>query len=432
MPARLNNGTIMNAVKIIKEITTRARAAQKELSVMSSAKKNELLLAMADGLKDARDLIKKANDLDIANAKKSGKNKSFLDRLTLTDCHIDAMSKMFRNVAGLVDPIGEVIEKRERPNGLIICKKRVPIGVIGIIYEARPNVTADSIALCLKSGNCVILRGGTDAINSNKVIYAALKASARKQGCLEDIFILIEDTSHALVDAMLEASGGIDLIIPRGGESLIREVTAKSRVPVIKHYKGICHVYVDRDANLDMAEKICVNAKVQRPGVCNAMETMLAHESIASDFLPGICEKLIKKGVLLKVCSKTKKILKNLGKGVQLASDKDFATEWLDMVLNIKIVSSMEEAIEHIAVFGSNHSDAIVTENKKNGEEFTNKVDSAAVYINASTRFTDGAEFGKGAEIGISTDKLHARGPMGLEELCSYKYVIYGNGHTRE
>lgn len=422
----------MNNIAIMKKITKRARKAQKELSVMSSEKKNELLLAMADGLIYAKELIKKANNLDIANAKKNGKNKAFLDRLTLTDTRIEEMSKTLRDVAGLIDPVGTVLEKNERPNGLVIYKKRVPIGVIGIIYEARPNVTADSIALCLKSGNCAILRGGGDAINSNKAIYKALKSSVKEKGCSEDIFILIEEASRELVDAMLQDSEGIDLIMPRGGESLIKEVTAKSKVPIIKHYKGICHVYVDKDADLDMAKKICVNAKTQRPGVCNAMETMLVHESIAKNFLPDVCAELIEKGVLLKVCSKTKKILNNLDKNVKTAGKKDFATEWLDMILNVKIVKSMEEAVDHIAIFGSKHSDSIVTENKKNGEEFTNKVDSAVVYINASTRFTDGAEFGKGAEIGISTDKLHARGPMGLEELCSYKYVVYGNGQIRK
>jgi glutamate-5-semialdehyde dehydrogenase len=303
----------------------------------------------------------------------------------------------------------------------------VPIGVIGIIYESRPNVTADCAALCLKSGNSVILRGGSDSIRSNKAVYRAMKEGASKEGLAEGAFILIEDTSRELVDAMLEASDGIDLIMPRGGESLIRQVVKKSRIPVIKHYKGICHVYVDARAALKMAEEICYNAKVQRPGVCNAMETMLVHEKVAEKFLPVMIKRLKEAGVRIKGCEKTKKI----AGAVEDVTDEDFTTEWLDLTLNVRVVGSLDEAIDHIARFGSAHSDAIVTNDKKAGEEFLKRVDSSAVYINASTRFTDGGEFGKGAEIGISTDRLHARGPMGLEELCTYKYVVRGSGQIR-
>jgi len=413
----------------MREITTKAREAAKELSILSTEKKNKILRAMADGIDSARDEIKKANEEDIAKARENKKGSAFIDRLRLGDKRIDGMCSMMREVAELEDPVGDVMERNERPNGLVVEKVRVPIGVIGIIYESRPNVTADCVALCLKSGNAVILRGGSDAIASNKAIYQAMRKAASEEGLKEGAFILIEDTSRKLVDAMLQAADGIDLIMPRGGESLIRQVTEKSRVPVIKHYKGICHVYVDADADMKMAEEICFNAKVQRPGVCNAMETMLVHERIAGEFLPLMAERFIKAGVALKGCSKTREIL--AGKDIKEVQDEDFTTEYLDLILNIRVVGSMDEAVDHISRFGSAHSDAIVTKSKENAGEFTRRVDSAAVYVNASTRFTDGGEFGKGAEIGISTDRLHARGPMGLEELTTYKYVVRGSGQIR-
>ncbi|MEA3490155.1 MAG: glutamate-5-semialdehyde dehydrogenase [Candidatus Omnitrophota bacterium] len=418
----------MNSESVMKNITERARKAAEGLGIMGTEDKNRALLAMADGIIAARESIKKANEMDIAHARQSGKNKAFIDRLKLDEERIDGMSSMFRKVAALDDPVGEVLEKKERPNGLVIEKVRVPIGVIGIIYESRPNVTADCISLCIKAGNAVILRGGSDAINSNKAIYDAMKKAVAGKALEEGAFILIEDTSRQLVEAMLKAEGGIDLIMPRGGESLIREVAEKSRIPVIKHYKGICHVYVDDEADLDMAEKICFNAKVQRPGVCNAMETMLVNENIAEEFLPRIAAELKEAGVKIKGCPRTRQIL---GEDIEKAGEKDFATEWLDLVLNVRVVEDLDEAIAHIARFGSNHSDAIVTENRNKAVEFTRRVDSSSVYVNASTRFTDGGEFGKGAEIGISTGKLHARGPMGLEELCTYKYVIHGTGQIR-
>lgn len=418
----------MDAKAQMKNITTRARKAAADLAVISTAAKDKALLAMADAINDARAVIKKANEADVDAARKSGKSDAFVDRLTLNDKRIDGMSSMLRDVAGLKDPVGAVIEKTTRPNGLVIEKVRVPIGVIGIVYESRPNVTADCVALCLKSGNSVILRGGSDAIRSNKAVYDVMKSASMKSGLPEGAFILIEDTSRELVDSMLEATGGIDLIMPRGGESLIREVVAKSRIPVIKHYKGVCHVYVDSDADLAMAESVCMNAKVQRPGVCNAMETMLVHEAVADKFLTAIGAKLKAAGVKIKGCPETRRIL---GQDITPVTDEDYFTEWSDLILNVRVVRSFDEAIEHINRFGSSHSDAIVTRDKAKGLEFTRRVDSAAVYINASTRFTDGGEFGKGAEIGISTDKLHARGPMGLEELTSYKYVVYGNGQIR-
>jgi len=418
----------MDSKKIIKEITSRARQAERELSLMSSEKKNKVLRDMADGLLARRGELKKANDIDIAEAVSRGDSKALIDRLKLDDKRIDSMAGMLREVAELDDPVGRVIEKITRPNGLLIEKVRVPIGVIGIIYESRPNVTAECISLCFKSGNTVILRGGSAAINSNKAIFDVLKRSADDFGVKVGTFTLIEDTDRAIVDAMLTANGEIDLIMPRGGEGLIREVVSKSTIPVIKHYKGVCHVYVDSESDLSMAENICLNAKLQRPGVCNAMETMLVHNDVAGEFLPKIFKKLKNAGVRIKGCKDTVKIL---GDNIDKAMEEDFATEWLDLVLNVRVVNSLAEAIDHIAKFGSNHSDAIITGNKHNADKFLSEVDSAAVYVNASTRFTDGGEFGKGAEIGISTDKIHARGPMGLPELCSYKYVVHGTGQVR-
>ena len=420
---------MMNAKTRMREITDRARCGAVVLSRLNADEKNEILFLMAKELNAARENIKKANLVDVKAAEKSGKTEAFIDRLELTDDRIDGMCQMMKDVAKIDDPVGSIIERKERPNRLRIEKVRVPIGVIGIIYEARPNVTADCISLCLKSGNAVILRGGSDSINSNKAIYSVLREAALKRGLDDGAFILVEDTSRDLVNAMLEASGGIDLIMPRGGESLIREVSEKSKVPVIKHYKGICSIYVDDEADLNMAVKICINAKVERPGVCNAMETMLVHRDIAEEFLKKISEKLIIAGVKIKGCVETIKIL---GKRVEPAVDEDYATEWLDLVLNIKIVSSLDGAAEHIAVFGSAHSDAIITQNAAHAERFLKIVDSSTVYVNASTRFTDGGEFGKGAEIGISTDRLHARGPMGLEELTTYKYIVRGTGQIRE
>lgn len=414
---------------IINKITREARKAAGVLSLLSADEKNNILFKMAEALNAGKDILKKQNRIDIKSATNHRKSSAFIDRLRLDDKTIDAMCVMMREVASLKDPIGDVLERRERPNGLLIEKVRVPIGVIGIIYESRPNVTADSIALCLKSANAVILRGGKDAINSNKAIYNILKDTASKYGLACGAFTLIENVSRKFVEVMLKAVDNIDLIMPRGGESLIKEVMSKSKIPVIKHYKGICHIYVDSEADLDMAERVCFNAKVQRPGVCNAMETLLVHEDIASDFLPRITGILREKGVKFKVCARSRKII---GSSLaEKAKTEDFATEWLALVLNVRVVKSLQEAVEHISKFGSKHSDAIITKNQAKGIEFTKKVDSAAVYINASTRFTDGGEFGKGAEIGISTDKLHARGPVGLEELTTYKYIIYGNGQVR-
>ena len=419
----------MGSVEKMKEITERARSSAIELAVMSTEDKDRALVAMAKGLAASKEEIIKANRMDLDNAKKEGKSSAFIDRLELTDKRFQDMCSMLRDVAALKDPVGDVLETVERSNGLVIEKVRVPIGVIGIIYESRPNVTADCVSLCLKSGNSAILRGGSDSINSNKAIYAALKKAADEAGLPDGAFTLIEDTSREMVDAMLSSVDGIDLIMPRGGESLIRAVVEKSKIPVIKHYKGVCHVYVDSKADKAMALNICINAKVQRPGVCNAMETMLVHRDIAREFLPLAAAELKAKGVELKGCEETREILSD---EVSPASDQDYSTEWGDLILNIRVVGSLGEAVKHITKFGSAHSDAIVTDDAARASLFARKVDSSAVFINASTRFNDGGEFGKGAEIGISTDKIHARGPMGLEELCIYKYVVKGTGQIRE
>ena len=415
-----------------KDIVSIAEDAKKASFIMgqlSSKVKDDALIAMADGLEKGKSAILAANKKDAkaaAHAKKL--NAAFIDRLTLNEKRIRSMADSLRQVAAQHDPIGEVIRMWTRPNGLWIGKLRVPLGVIGIIYESRPNVTADCIGLCLKAGNCAILRGGSEAINSNIAIFDALNEAAQSKGIPDGAINLIKTTDRKAVHILLTLSDHVDLIRPRGGESLIKEVARRSRIPVLKHYKGICHVYVDEDADLNMAEKICFNAKVQRPSVCNAMETLLVNEDIAARFLPSMIKKYKEAGVEIRGCPMTRRIVK----GIKAATEKDWSTEYLDLILSIKVVKDQHEAIEHINKYSTKLSDAIVTENYHNAVEFLRKVDSASVYVNASTRFTDGGEFGFGAEIGISTDKFHARGPVGVEELTSYKYIIYGNGQIRE
>jgi glutamate-5-semialdehyde dehydrogenase len=338
------------------------------------------------------------------------------------------MADSLVELAKLHDPVGEVIKAWRRPNGLWIHKVRAPIGVVAIIYESRPNVTADCIGLCFKSGNSVILRGGSESLRSNLAIFNVLNDVVMKQGIKAGVINLIATADRKAIDELLKQDAYIDLVIPRGGEGLIRHVAQISRIPVIKHYKGICHVYVDDWADLNMALAICFNAKVQRPGVCNAMESMLVHKDVAVRFLPGMIRKFRAAQVEIRGCALTRKIVKD----VKLAREKDYATEYLDLILSVKVVSDLAEAIGHINQYGSRHSDSIVTENYDNALAFLRGVDSACVYVNASTRFTDGNQFGLGAEIGISTDKLHARGPMALEELTTYKYMIFGNGQIRE
>ncbi|MDO8525477.1 MAG: glutamate-5-semialdehyde dehydrogenase [Candidatus Omnitrophota bacterium] len=409
-------------------IARSAKSASRKLALIDTNAKNGALLSMAAALKKNASYIIRENKIDLALAKSEGSSAALIDRLTLGEQRIAAMADSLVLIANLKDPVGEVIETTKRPNGLLIKKVRVPIGVILIIYESRPNVTSDCIGLCLKSSNAVILRGGSEAINSNIAIFSVLHREAVKYGIPEGAISIIKDTDRKIIDVLLKQEGIIDLVIPRGGESLIREVSKKSRIPVIKHYKGVCHTYVDASADLKMAEDISFNAKVQRPGVCNAMETLLVDRRIAARFLPSMMRRFQDAGVEIRGSKEVRALIKD----VKLATEEDWYAEYLGLILSVKIVRGVDEAIAHIMKYGSYHSDAIVTGNSKNAEKFLNEVDSACVYVNASTRFTDGGEFGKGAEIGISTDKIHARGPMGMEELTSYKYIIYGNGQVRK
>ncbi|MFH1645279.1 MAG: glutamate-5-semialdehyde dehydrogenase [Candidatus Omnitrophota bacterium] len=410
------------------DIAVRAKKASRELAKLSSESKNKILLRMAEYIRKQSGLIREANLKDLKEAEKRGLASSLIDRLTLTDERIEQMAHSIEEVANLADPCEKIDKMWKRPNGLIIGKMRVPIGVIGIIYESRPNVTADCASLCLKSGNAVILKGGKEAVRSNLSIYRVLREAIVKEGMNADVVSMVDSTDRKSVSYLLKQEKYIDLIIPRGGEGLIRKVSEESSIPVIKHYKGVCHIYVDASADIDKALNICINAKVQRPGVCNAMETLLIDKRIAEEFLPLVSEKMQAAGVQLRGCAQSCK----LGKGISAAKESDWAEEYLDLVLAIKVVDGVDGAIEHINTYGSNHSDAIVAEDFNLVLKFLKEVDSSSVYSNASTRFTDGFEFGFGAEIGISTDKIHARGPMALEELTTYKYIIFGNGQTRE
>ena len=415
-------------MKEVELMGKRAKSASRKLAILGTNAKNSALEAMASLLKDSRDGIMKANKRDIKRAKKKGLSRAFIDRLTLTPSRFEGMVNSILHVAKLPDPVGQVIRMWRRPNGLEISKVRVPVGVIGLIFEARPNVSVDASCLCLKSGNSVILRGGADAIESNLAIVDVLSKAATRAGIPEGSLQLIKDTSHSSVRALVQLDKYVDLIIPRGGENLIRVVTENSTIPVIKHYKGVCHVYVDSQADLKIAQEVCFNAKVQRPGVCNAMETMLVHKKVVGKFLKPMLGRFKTAGVEIRGCPEARKIVP----AVKRATEGDWSTEYLDLILSVKVVSSLEEAINHINNYGSAHSDAIITTNLNSARKFLREVDSACVYVNASTRFTDGGEFGLGAEIGISTDKFHARGPMGLEELTTYKYIIYGNGQIRQ
>jgi glutamate-5-semialdehyde dehydrogenase len=412
----------------IVRVTQQARAASRLLARASTAQKNSALEAMAAALDRARETILAANAQDVEAARAEGLSSALIDRLTLTAARLDEMIGSVRAVAALADPVGEVQKAWRRPNGLEIRKVRVPLGVIGIIYESRPNVTSECASLCLKSGNAVILRGGAESFRSNQAIGGAIREALRASGLPEAAVGLIPTADRAGVDLMLQLDQDIDVIIPRGGEALIRKIAETSRIPVIKHAKGVCHVFVDEAADPAMAEAIVLNAKCQRPATCNAMETLLVHERIAETFLPACLARLREAGVELRGCERTRAIVP----GVAAASEEDWSTEYLDLILSVKVVGSLEEAVAHIGRYGSAHSDAIVTGDPAHAERFVQAVDSAAVYVNASTRFTDGFQFGMGAEIGISTDRLHARGPMALEELTTYKYVVYGSGQLRE
>ena len=405
----------------------KAKEASYELSNASTNAKNDALLFMAEELINEKVSILKANEIDVENAKANGMSEAMLDRLSLNEDRINGMADGLKELIGLQDPIGEVISMWQRPNGLQIGQKRVPLGVIGIIYEARPNVTCDAAGLCLKSGNTVILRGGSDAINSNKEIVRVLIKGLEKAGLPKECVQLIEDTSRQVATDMMKLNEYIDVLIPRGGAGLIQSIVKNATVPVIETGTGNCHIYVDESADFDMAKNIAVNAKASRPSVCNAAEKLLINENIAEEFLPIAVKELREAGVVLRGDEKAQAIIDD----IERANDEDWGKEYLDYVMAVKIVKDVDEAINHINKYGTGHSEAIITESYKNSQKFLQKVDAAAVYVNASTRFTDGSEFGFGAEIGISTQKLHARGPMGLTELTTTKYIIYGNGQIR-
>ena len=411
----------------VRELAQRAKKASRVLAQLGTKEKNSLLVGMADELDAQEKVIRKANQEDVAAARVAGTSGALLDRLELTEKRFREMVEGVRHVAELPDPVGEVIKKWNRPNKLEIFKVRVPIGLIGIIYESRPNVTVDSAVLCLKAGNATLLRGGREAKRSNRALADVLGQAAKKKGLPLEVVTLGEDAGREGVAEMCGLEGVIDLLIPRGGSGLIAAVVENARVPVIKHADGICHVFVHRDADPIMAESITVNSKCQRPSTCNAAETLLVDRDGAEKVLPRIVKALQAKGVKLFGDSEAARI-----SGQALEAPKSWKTEYLDLTMAIRVVDGLKGALEHIEEYGSHHSDTIVTEDRKVAEEFMRKVDSAAVYWNASTRFTDGAEFGFGAEIGISTDKIHARGPMGLEELTSYKYVVAGQGQVRD
>ncbi len=418
----------MDLKEQILEFGRRARAASRVLARMSAEQKNRGLLAMADEIEAASEEILAANARDLERAKAAGLSGAMLDRLTLNPKRLHAMADGIRQVVLLPDPVGETIRDWTRPNGLRITKIRVPIGVVGIIYESRPNVTSDAAVLCTKTGNATILRGGSESIHSNIAIAAALGRGGAKAGLPEDAIQLIPVTDREAVRHLCAMDKYMDVIVPRGGKGLIETVVSHARMPVIKHYDGICAVYVDKEADLEMAEKIIVNAKCQRPGVCNAIETILVHRDVADKFFTTAGKTLLEHGVEIRG---DETVVRLLGEDTKLATEADYQTEFLDLILAAKVVDNIDEAIAHIEANGSHHSDGIVTTNEQTAEQFLGEVDSATVYWNASTRFTDGGEFGFGAEIGISTDKLHARGPMALEELTTYKYVLRGTGQVR-
>ena len=418
------------------EKVLKARSTLRELSNLKTDIKNKTLLRAAELIDRYRDRIKEENRKDIETAKEMGLSKAMIDRLLLNDKRIDGMIKVLRDVAALEDPVGRIDKMWTRPDGLKIGKMRVPLGLILIIYESRPNVTVEAASLCMKTSNAIILRGGKEALHSNKLLVEILKEAARETGFPEEAIQYIDNPDRRLVWELLKMEGLIDVAIPRGGESLIRAVSENARVPVIKHYKGVCTIYVDKYADLEKAYDIVFNAKVQRPSVCNAIENLVVHRDIAEEFLPKMAYFLAKAGVELRVDKPSMEILKNArlpeGAVVKEATEEDYYEEFLDLILAVKIVDNLDEAIAFIEKYGSKHSDGIVSENYTNVKEFLETVDSAAVYANASTRFTDGNEFGLGAEMGISTDKLHVRGPMGLEDLTIPKYVVLGEGHIRD
>ncbi len=418
----------MNYRDYAQNVASAARRAAREVASLSSDRKNRALEAMAARLEESEDEIREANRVDLEAGKESGLSGAMLDRLEVTPGRLAAMARGLREVAALPDPVGTVIDRRVRPNGMEIERVRIPIGVIGIVYESRPNVTVDSSGLCLKAGNAVILRGGKEAIHTNPVLAGILKRGLEETALPPEAIQMVDITDREVVSELLKLDGLVDLIIPRGGEGLIRAVVENSRIPVIKHYKGVCHIYVAASADREMALEIVDNAKTQRPGVCNAVETLLLDRASAPEFLPAVYSRLREKGVELRGCPEARRILGD----IPAAREEDWYEEYLDLVLAVRVVAGVDEAIDHIARYGSEHTEAIITEDREEAEEFLRKVDSSSVFVNLSTRFSDGGQFGLGAEIGISTDKLHARGPMGLEELTTYKWVGRGEGQIRQ
>lgn len=414
--------------KIIK-LTNKAKQASRRLANLSSGVKDKALIVMAEALESQSEAILKENAKDMEEAKTSNLSPALLDRLKLNESRIKSMANGLRDVVNLPDPVGEVVSMWKRPNGLQIGRVRVPLGVVGIIYEARPNVTADAAGLCLKSGNAVILKGGSEAINSNRFIVKILTEASVPFGIPEGSISFIPFPEREAVRELAQLNNYVDVIILRGGKGLIEAIGSEAKVPIIAHGEGNCHIYVDSPADLSMAQEITFNAKVQRPGVCNAIESLLVHQDVAQEFLPTMIRQLQEAKVEIRGCEKTRRIVST---GIIPATQEDWGTEYLDLILAVKVVSSLDEAIEHINTYGSSHSDAIVTSSYSNARRFLQEVDSSAVYVNASTRFTDGAEFGLGAEIGISTQKLHARGPMGLVELTTTKFIILGDGQIRK
>ena len=415
----------------IRTLAEKARAASLKIATLETAIKDTALKRLAELLSEHKDKILEANAKDLSEGEANGLSQALIDRLRFTPERIEAMAEGVRQVISLPDPVGETIEESIRPNGLRLVKRRVPIGVIGIIYESRPNVTVDCAVLCLKSGNACILRGGKEAFHSNTVLASIIQEALSESGIPGEAVQLIPTTNREALNVLLTLDDLVHCIIPRGGEGLIRFVAENSRIPVIKHYKGICNLYVDKDADLDLAETIVENAKCQRPGVCNAAENLFIHKDVAPSFLPKVARLLTSQGVALRLDEKAAAHVKDLDIPYTSATEGDFHEEFLDLILSVKEVDDLESAIDAVNTYGSGHSDAIITANATNAETFLSAVDTSTAYWNASTRFTDGFEFGLGAEIGISTDRLHARGPMGLRELCTYKFIVYGDGQIK-
>ena len=417
----------MSVQNTVESLAVAARKAARDVASLSTISKNNVLLRMGEALQEQKGYIQAENEKDLAKGREKGLSASMLDRLALTDEVIESMIVGLREVVALPDPVGEIDEMNKRPNGIMVGRMRIPLGVIGMIYESRPNVTVDAAALCLKAGNAILLRGGSEAIHSNLALAKVLQDALASEDITPAAIQVVPTTDREAVNVLLSQEEYIDLIIPRGGEGLIRFVAENSRIPVLKHYKGVCHVFVDEDADLEMAVNIVINGKCQRPGVCNALETLLVHQEIAASFLPLVASELTAAGVELRGCPRTKEILPDIKDAVEA----DWPAEFLDLILAVKVVDDLDAAMDHIVKYGSQHTEVIVTNSYANSQRFIKEVDASAVMVNASTRFSDGGQFGLGAEIGISTTKLHAYGPMGLKELTTKKFIVYGDGQVR-